>query len=74
MNRFPPHILGLAVGVALSVSASADVVPETIEGARPRNVVFILSDDYRHDAMSFISYPFAKCPTKEQSDDAPAKG
>jgi N-acetylglucosamine-6-sulfatase len=69
MSRFTQPILCLAVGIALSVSASAEVIPvpqsvtpEKIEGAKPRNVVFILSDDHRYDAMSFMGHPFAKTP------------
>lgn len=69
MNRFTTHFFGLAVGIVLSGSASADVapvpqsvVPEKIEGAKPRNVVFTLSDDHRYDAMSFMGHPFAKTP------------
>ena len=38
------------------------VAPEKIDGAKPRNVVFILSDDHRYDAMSFMGHPFAKTP------------
>jgi N-acetylglucosamine-6-sulfatase len=68
------NIIGLAASIAVSilafpVSASADVVPvpqtvaaEKIEGAKPRNVVFILSDDHRYDAMSFMNHPLAKTP------------
>ena len=37
-----------------------EVVPERIPGAKPRNVVFILSDDHRYDAMSFMGHPFAQ--------------
>jgi len=40
----------------------AEVVPQRIEGAKPRNVVFILSDDHRYDAMSFLGHQFAKTP------------
>jgi len=39
-----------------------DVKPENIDGAKPRNVVFILSDDHRYDAMGFMGHPFAKTP------------
>ena len=49
--------------------ADAEVVPvpTTVravknEGAKPRNVVFILSDDHRYDAMSFMGHPLAKTP------------
>jgi N-acetylglucosamine-6-sulfatase len=69
MNRITPQIIAIAVSAALSVPASAEVVavpksviPEQIEGAKPRNVVFILSDDHRYDAMSFMGHPFAKTP------------
>ena len=57
--------------VILSTQASlaADVVPVPTEvnatkaaDAKPRNVVFILSDDHRYDAMSFMGHPFAKTP------------
>ncbi len=69
MNRFTTHIIGIAASIALSISAPADVVPvpdtvvpEKIERARPRNVVFILSDDHRYDAMSFMGHQFAETP------------
>ena len=39
-----------------------DVVPKKIDGAKPRNVVFILSDDHRYDAMSFMGHQFAETP------------
>ena len=49
--------------------ADAEVVPvpATVravknEGTKPRNVVFILSDDHRYDAMSFMGHPLAKTP------------
>ena len=49
--------------------ADAEVVPvpatvraEKNEGTKPRNVVFILSDDHRYDAMSFMGHPLAKTP------------
>ncbi|QDV43835.1 Choline-sulfatase [Stieleria neptunia] len=47
--------------------AEAVPVPATVravknEGTKPRNVVFILSDDHRYDAMSFMGHPLAKTP------------
>jgi N-acetylglucosamine-6-sulfatase len=44
------------------VPVPAKVVPERIPGVKPRNVVFILSDDHRYDAMSFLGHQFAKTP------------
>lgn len=70
MNRIVAlMIASWSAGLAFSLPASAEVVPvpaaivpEQIPGARPRNVVFILSDDHRYDAMSFMGHPFAKTP------------
>ncbi len=39
----------------LAVAASAF-------GAGPRNIVFILSDDHRFDAMGFVGHPFLETP------------
>jgi len=33
-----------------------------VDGVKPRNVVFILSDDHRYDAMSFMDHPFVETP------------
>lgn len=44
------------------VPVPATVEVERIENARPRNVVFILSDDHRYDAMSFMGHQFAQTP------------
>lgn len=39
-----------------------EVVVERAPGARPRSVVFILADDHRYDAMSFLGHQFAQTP------------
>src|SRR5690606_17912244 len=31
-------------------------------GATPRNIVFILADDHRYDAMGFLGHPFVQTP------------
>ncbi|MEM7143825.1 MAG: sulfatase [Verrucomicrobiota bacterium] len=62
-------IIGAVVGIVLALSSLADVIPvpgdvvhEEIAGAEPRNVVFILSDDHRYDAMGFMGHPMAITP------------
>ncbi|TWT79231.1 Arylsulfatase [Planctomycetes bacterium CA13] len=35
---------------------------EQHDGVKPRNVVFILTDDHRYDAMGFMGHPFLKTP------------
>jgi len=60
----------------LSVSASIfcasavvpvpkEIVPERIPSAKPLNVVFILADDHRYDAMSFLGHQFARTPAMD---------
>jgi len=75
-------LLGLfAILLMPTVGWSADedvvrAVPDTIEpvklkNKKPRNVVFILSDDHRYDAMSFLGHQFAETP---HMDAMAAKG
>lgn len=49
---------------------AATVFPSSIEvkakpGAKPRNVIFILSDDHRYDAMGFMGHPFLQTPAMD---------
>ena len=32
------------------------------EGVKPRNIIFLLTDDHRYDAMSFMGHPFLETP------------
>lgn len=41
-----------------------------IPGARPRNIILILADDHRYDAMGFMGHPFLRTPNL----DALARG
>ncbi len=53
-----------------TTGTAADLHLEAIPNAKPRNVIFILSDDHRYDAMGFLGHPFLKTP----SMDALARG
>jgi N-acetylglucosamine-6-sulfatase len=55
-----------AVAGASVAPVPRDVVPERLAGAKPRNVVFILSDDHRYDAMSFMGHPLAETPNMDR--------
>ena len=59
--------LATAVGLTANavVPVPAEVAPERIPGARPRSVVFILADDHRYDAMSFLGHQFARTPVMD---------
>lgn len=70
MSRFlsTPAMTILTCAAMSTASLAAVVpVPQRIEPVRiqnstPRNVVFILSDDHRYDAMSFMGHQFAETP------------
>src|SRR6056297_2921364 len=57
-------LAGPLTGVALSTAAAADDLPAVPERdqVQPRNVVFILTDDHRYDAMGFMGHPFLETP------------
>ncbi len=62
--RLPAFLPALSVcaSFAAVVPVPSEVSPMKIAGAKPRSVVFILSDDHRYDAMSFMNHQFAKTP------------
>lgn len=47
------------------VSHGAELELPRIEGAKPLNVVFILSDDHRYDVMGFMGHPFVETPAMD---------
>ncbi|MFM9024679.1 MAG: sulfatase [Planctomycetaceae bacterium] len=66
MRRSLACLLMLAPGLLHAAApVPAEIVPERIPGAKPRNVVFILSDDHRYDAMGFLRHPFATTPAMD---------
>jgi N-acetylglucosamine-6-sulfatase len=42
--------------------AADDLNLPKIPGAKPRNIVFILTDDQRYDALGFMGHPFLETP------------
>ena len=57
-------LFSVALGwAALSQAIAEDKLAiERVPEAKPRNVVFILTDDHRYDAMGFMGHPFLKTP------------
>ena len=58
---------GAQTGLLRGSETSDRAVPSTIQpkvmgDVKPRNVVFILSDDHRYDAMSFMGHQLAETP------------
>ncbi len=71
IKTISPKTKSALVGIMLLAPAlftsHASVFPEQIditkvEGAKKRNIVFILTDDHRYDAMGFVGHPFMKTP------------
>ena len=62
--------LARAAGPAQAADAPAATRPslelERLPGARPRNIVLILADDHRHDAMGFAGHPFVETPNMDR--------
>ena len=54
-----------AAVVFTAFAVAAEVAVERIPGAVPRNVVFILADDHRYDAMGFMGHPFLETPAMD---------
>ncbi len=67
MKRLSLALLILSVELlAAVVPVPTEVEPSAIPGAKPLNVVFILSDDHRYDAMSFLGHQFARTPEMDK--------
>ncbi|MEL7267759.1 MAG: sulfatase, partial [Planctomycetota bacterium] len=47
-----------------AVAAELPATPQR-EGIKPRNVIFILTDDHRYDAMGFMGHPFLDTPNMD---------
>jgi N-acetylglucosamine-6-sulfatase len=58
--------LAAFTGFGCSPARRNPLALERLPGARPRNIVFILSDDHRYDAMGFMGHPFLKTPAMDR--------
>ncbi len=57
----PPADPPVARPGARSASSALQALAR-VPGAKPRNVIFILADDHRYDAMGFMGHPIVKTP------------
>ena len=55
-------VLMLAAAFSASTIVAADLSLPRIAGAKPRNIIFILTDDQRYDALGFMDHPFLETP------------
>ena len=75
MNRLARVVMAALVVCAPRFGQADGVQPHSpgevkplqrIAGATPRNVVFILADDHRYDAMGFVGNPIVKTPNMDR--------
>lgn len=60
------HLLPLILLVTSSTQAlSKDLDLRKIDGTKPLNVVYILSDDHRYDVMGFAGHPWVETPAMD---------
>jgi hypothetical protein len=73
MHRITPALVVVALGLSVTPAtpigqaqpstAVATLRPlQRVPGAKARNIVFILADDHRYDAMGFMGHPVVKTP------------
>jgi N-acetylglucosamine-6-sulfatase len=53
---------GISVLLSTFVAAGSELALDRIPGATPRNIVFILVDDLRHDVLGCTGHPFTETP------------
>jgi len=58
--------LALAVQAAAGPARPADLQLPRVAGAKPRNIVFILADDHRYDALGFMGHPWLQTPNLDR--------
>jgi N-acetylglucosamine-6-sulfatase len=61
LAAFPSRALGQSP-TASRQRASANLRLPRLPGAKPRNIIFILTDDHRYDALSLMNHPFLQTP------------
>ena len=53
------------LNLASNSSAAPSLELDRLPGSKPRNIIFILADDHRYDAMGFMGHPFLETPNMD---------
>lgn len=59
-------LLALPYGSTARGSAEVPQPLQAVPGARPRNIILILTDDHRYDALGILGHPFLRTPNLDQ--------
>lgn len=62
MTRLWLATIVLPFVLTTAASAAEPAGLEKLPGTKPRNIVFILTDDHRYDALGFMGHPFLETP------------
>ena len=62
LKRMLLALLVLVVTGVVALQPSAQAPPQRVAGAQARNVIFILVDDLRFDALGFMGHPWLETP------------
>jgi len=62
-----PALASCGLGGGKTTDSASLALPKLANGAKPRNVIFILSDDHRYDFMGFMGrVPFLETPNMDR--------
>ncbi len=56
----------ILLGLLATIPVQAALNLPRIDGAKPRNIVFILTDDHRADALGFLGHPVLQTPNLDR--------
>ncbi len=59
-------LTGILTLCGLSQIVEAAVTAERLPGRSPRNIIFVLTDDHRYDAMRFVGHPWLETPEMDR--------
>ena len=59
-------IVGSLGLLAQGVDATSKRTVSRVTGETPRNIIFVLADDHRFDAMGFAGHPFLETPNLDR--------
>jgi len=60
------RVLTLLFLLTSSNAFTADLKLAKIPGGKPRNIIFVLADDHRYDAMGFLGHPWLETPNMDR--------
>ena len=66
LSRWLAASLFVLLSMVVVSRAAEPLKVKRIAGAKQRNVIFILVDDHRFDAMSYMGHPFLETPRLDE--------